>query len=110
VWNAFSFSGSLATAKAVLSRWPHLAQLAAARRARLTAVVAEHTRDVPDVPARAEVIRAADVLGAWHIKFGCLRAILTSPPRSPRVLDGGDVDPEARCAIVSRLVARVCPA
>ncbi|MDQ4105073.1 MAG: transposase [Actinomycetota bacterium] len=61
VWNGFA--GSLATAKAVLSRWPHLAQLAAARRATLTAVVAEHTRDVPDVPARAEAIRAA--AGAW---------------------------------------------
>jgi hypothetical protein len=31
VWNGFA--GSLATAKAVLSRWPQLAQLAAARRA-----------------------------------------------------------------------------
>ena len=61
VWNGFA--GSLATAKAVLSRWPHLAQLAAARRASLTAVVAEHTRDVPDVPARAEAIR--DAAGAW---------------------------------------------
>jgi transposase len=64
VWNGFG--GSLATAKAVLSRWPHLAQLAAARRATLTAVVAEHTRDVPDVPARAEAIR--DAAGAW-VKF-----------------------------------------
>jgi transposase len=61
VWNGFA--GSLATAKAVLSRWPHLAQLAAARRATLTAVVAEHTREVPDVPARAEAIR--DAAGAW---------------------------------------------
>jgi transposase len=61
VWNGFA--GSLATAKAVLSRWPHLAQLAAARRASLTAVVAEHTGDVPDVPARAEAIR--DAAGAW---------------------------------------------
>jgi hypothetical protein len=48
---------------AMLSRWPHLTQLAAARRATLTAVVAEHTRDVPDVPARAEAIR--DAAGAW---------------------------------------------
>jgi transposase len=60
VWNGFA--GSLATAKAVLYSWPHLAQLAA-RRATLTAVVAEHTRDVPDVPARAEAIR--DAAGAW---------------------------------------------
>lgn len=61
VWNGFA--GSLATAKAVLLRWPHLEQLATARRASLTAVVAEHTRDVPDVPARAETIRSA--AGAW---------------------------------------------
>jgi transposase len=61
VWNGFA--GSLATAKAVLARWPHLQQLAGARRSALTAVVAEHTRDVPDVPARAETIRAA--AGAW---------------------------------------------
>ncbi|MDQ4103414.1 MAG: hypothetical protein M3186_06805 [Actinomycetota bacterium] len=47
----------------MLSRWPHLNQLAAARRANLTAVVAEHTRNVPDVPARAEAIR--DAAGAW---------------------------------------------
>jgi transposase len=57
VWNAFA--GSLPTAKAVLGRWPHLRQLAAARPAALTAVVAQHTRDVPDVPARAAAIRAA---------------------------------------------------
>ena len=47
----------------MLGRWPHLQQLTAARRASLTAVVAEHTRDVPDVPARVETIRAA--AGAW---------------------------------------------
>jgi len=57
VWNGFG--GSLPTAKAVLGRWPHLEQLAAARRSSLTAVVAEHTRSVPDVPARVEQIRAA---------------------------------------------------
>ena len=57
VWNAFG--GSLPTAKAVGSRWPHLAQLATARRASVTALVAEHTRDVPAVPARAEAIRGA---------------------------------------------------
>lgn len=57
VWTAFG--GSLPTAVAVLGRWPHLAQLAAARRASLTAVVAEHTRAVADVPARVEQIRTA---------------------------------------------------
>jgi transposase len=61
VWNAFS--GSLPTAVAVLGRWPHLAQLGAARRASLTAVVAEHTRAVADVPARVEAIRTA--AGDW---------------------------------------------
>jgi transposase len=57
VWNAFG--GSLPTAIAVLDRWPHLHQLGTARRATLTAVVAEHTRAVADVPARVEQIRAA---------------------------------------------------
>ena len=57
VWDAFA--GSLPTANAVLSRWPHLRRLATARRAALTAVVAEHTRAVADVPARVEAIRAA---------------------------------------------------
>lgn len=57
VWNAFG--GSLPTARAVLGRWPHLQALAGARRSALTAVVAEHTRAVPDVPARANAIRAA---------------------------------------------------
>lgn len=52
VWTAFG--GSLPTAIAVLGRWPHLAQLGAARRATLTAVVAEHTRAVADVPARVD--------------------------------------------------------
>jgi hypothetical protein len=61
VWNAFG--GSLPTAVAVLGRWPHLAQLGAARRSSLTAVVAEHTRAVNDVPARVEQIRAA--AAAW---------------------------------------------
>jgi hypothetical protein len=42
VW--IGFAGSLATARAVLTRWPHLQALAAARRSALTAVVAEHTR------------------------------------------------------------------
>ena len=56
VWNAFG--GSLPTAKAVLERWPHLDALATARRAALTGLVAEHTRAVPDVPARVEAIRS----------------------------------------------------
>lgn len=59
----FAFAGSLATAKAVLGRWPHLDQLACARRASLTAVVAEHTRSVADVPDRVEQIRSA--AGDW---------------------------------------------
>jgi hypothetical protein len=57
VWNAFA--GSLPTATAVLDRWPHLEQLANARRSSLTAVVAEHTRAVGDVPDRVEEIRSA---------------------------------------------------
>jgi transposase len=61
VWSAFS--GSLPTAVAVLGRWPHLDSLAAARRSSLTAVVAEHTRGVGDVPARVEEIRSA--AAAW---------------------------------------------
>jgi len=61
VWNAFA--GSLPTALAVLDRWPHLAHLGAARRASLTAVVAEHTRAVADVPARVEDIRSTAT--AW---------------------------------------------
>jgi transposase len=56
VWNAFA--RSLPTARAVLTRWPHLSQLANARRPALIGVVAEHTRGVADVPARAEAIRA----------------------------------------------------
>ena len=61
VWNGFG--GSRPTAVAVLERWPHLAQLAAARRSTLTGLVALHTRGVPDVPARVEAIRSA--AGAW---------------------------------------------
>jgi hypothetical protein len=60
VWNGFR--GSLPTAVTVLDRWPHLAQLAAARRSTLTAVVALHTRGVADVPDRVEAIRSA---AAW---------------------------------------------
>ena len=56
------FRGSLPTAVAVLDRWPHLAQLAAARRSTLTAVVA-YTRGVADVPDRVEAIRSA--AAAW---------------------------------------------
>ena len=47
------------TALAVLGRWPHLRSLASARAATLTAVVAEHTRDVADTPARAAAIKTA---------------------------------------------------
>ena len=61
VWNGFR--GSLPTAVTVLDRWPHLAQLAAARRSTLTAVVALHTRGVADVPDRVEAIRSA--AAAW---------------------------------------------
>ena len=61
VWNGFR--GSRPTAVAVLERWPHLAQLAAARRSTLTGVVALHTRGVADVPERVEAIRSA--AGAW---------------------------------------------
>jgi hypothetical protein len=63
VWNGFR--GSLPTAVAVLDRWPHLAQLAAARRSTLTAVVALHTRGVADVPDRVEAIRSA--AAAWAV-------------------------------------------
>jgi transposase len=61
VWNGFR--GSLPTAVAVLQRWPHLAQLAAARRSTLTGLVALHTRGVPDVPDRVEAIRSS--AAAW---------------------------------------------
>jgi transposase len=61
LWSAFA--GSRPTALAVLGRWPHLHALATARRPALTAVVAEHTRAVADVPARVEQVRAA--AGAW---------------------------------------------
>ena len=54
MWNGFR--GSLPTAVAVLDRWPHLAQLAAARRSTLTGVVALRTRGVPDVPGREHLI------------------------------------------------------
>jgi hypothetical protein len=50
VWSAFS--GSLPTAVAVLGRWPHLDSLAAAQRLSVTAVAAEHTHGVSDIPAR----------------------------------------------------------
>lgn len=61
VWNAFR--GSLPTALAVLHRWPDLRALAASKRPALTAVVAQHTRGVGDVPARVEAIRRA--AGDW---------------------------------------------
>jgi len=66
VWNAFR--GSLPSAVAVLDRWPHLAQLAAARRSSLTALVALHTRGVADVPARVEAIRSS--AAAWAAFWG----------------------------------------
>lgn len=61
VWQGFA--GSMPTAKAVLDRWPDLRGLGSARRSSLTAVVAQHTRGVGDVPARVEAIR--DAAGAW---------------------------------------------
>jgi Transposase len=86
VWNAFA--GSLPTAKAVLGRWPHLDALAAARRSALTGVVAEHTRGVPDVPARVEAIRAAARNWArfWdgHLDLDALAAQASSERRLPR--------------------------
>ncbi|WP_186760256.1 IS110 family transposase [Arthrobacter alpinus] len=57
VWIAFA--GSEATALAVLERWPDLRSLASAREGTLTAVVAAHTRDVADTPARAAAIKSA---------------------------------------------------
>ena len=60
VWNGFR--GSLPTAVAVLDRWPHLAQLASARRSTLTAVVALHTR-VLLMCRTVEAIRSA--AAAW---------------------------------------------
>lgn len=53
------------SAVAVLTRWPDLRALGAARRATLTAVVAAHTRAVPDVPARVEAIRTS--AAAWAV-------------------------------------------
>lgn len=83
VWNGFA--SSLATAKAMLLRWPHLGQLTAAWRGSLTAVVAEHTRDVLDVPARAETIRST--ADAWA-RFWTVGWISTSwPGRSPSTLN-----------------------
>ena len=61
VWTAFA--GSWPTAVAVLTRWPDLRALAAARRSSVTAVVAEHTRGVPGVAERAGAIRGA--AAAW---------------------------------------------
>lgn len=65
LWSAFA--GSMPTAVAVLTRWPDLRALAGARRSTLTAEVAQHTRGVPDVPARVEKIRiaAASWSGFW---------------------------------------------
>ena len=54
VWTAFA--GSWPTAIAVLTRWPDLRALAAARRSSVTAVVAAHTRGVPGVAERAGAV------------------------------------------------------
>lgn len=62
VWTAFA--GSWPTAVAVLTRWPHLRSLAGARRSSVTAVVAAHTRGVPDVAQRAGAIRSAAAVWA----------------------------------------------
>lgn len=56
LWEAFA--GSMPTAVAVLTRWPDLRALAAARRSALTAEVAQHTRGASDVPTRVEAIRS----------------------------------------------------
>ena len=61
VWTAFA--GSWPTAIAVLTRWPDLRALAAARRSSVTAVVAAHTRGVAGVAERAGAIRVA--AAAW---------------------------------------------
>jgi len=57
VWNAFA--GSRPTALAVLNRWPHLESLGRARTSSITEAVAQHTRGVGHVEARAERIRSA---------------------------------------------------
>jgi hypothetical protein len=66
VWSAFA--GSESTALAVLGRWTLLRSLASARvlrslasarAATLTAMVAEHTRNVAGTPARAAAIKTA---------------------------------------------------
>lgn len=79
VWTAFA--GSEATALAVLERWPHLRSLSSARAATLTAVVAAHTRDVGDTPARAAAIRdaARGWAGFWdgHLDLDALAVDVT---------------------------------
>jgi transposase len=57
VWNAFK--GSRSTALAVLRRWPHLRDLARARVASISDVVAASTRGAADVEERAERVRTA---------------------------------------------------
>jgi hypothetical protein len=57
VWNAFARSQP--TALAVLNRWPHLENLGRARTSSITEVVAQHTRCVARVEARAARIRIA---------------------------------------------------
>lgn len=60
LWSAFAGSRPTALACSVSA---HLQALATARRPALTAVVAEHTRAMADVPARVEQVRAP--AGAW---------------------------------------------
>ena len=72
VWNGFR--GSLPTAIAVLDRWPHLAQLAAARRSTLTAVVALHTRGVVKITSpRPEAAMPSPARTELHLLTQCLR-------------------------------------
>lgn len=54
-----AFSGSRATAIAVLTRWPHLESLARARPTSIADVVAANTKGVTEVGRRAERIRTA---------------------------------------------------
>jgi transposase len=63
VWAACG--GSRATATAVLSRWPHLQQLARARVSSIADVVAANTKGVADSTRRAERIR--HTAGEWAV-------------------------------------------
>ena len=57
VWKAFATSRP--TALAVLTRWPHLAELARARTSSISDVIAAHTRGVENIDDRATRIRGA---------------------------------------------------